>query len=65
MELIRGFTLGYDFDTDFLALGSYLVIQIVVNTLAIAFLSSVMAMMYIDTRIRKEALDVQLAQAMQ
>ncbi|ACV09472.1 glycerophosphoryl diester phosphodiesterase membrane domain-containing protein [Jonesia denitrificans] len=65
VELIRGFTLGYDFDTDFLALGSYLVIQIVVNTLAIAFLSSVMAMMYIDTRIRKEALDVQLAQAMQ
>ncbi|WP_019149073.1 glycerophosphoryl diester phosphodiesterase membrane domain-containing protein [Timonella senegalensis] len=60
---IVGIAVGMDAATSFPALMGTVIVQIISGTLLASFLSAVMTLLYIDVRIRREALDIELANA--
>ena len=50
-------------DVSFGALFSSLLVQVIANTLTVAFTVAVISLLYIDIRMRREALDVELQAA--
>ncbi len=58
-----GSVVGNEIDTSVMALAGWMVVQILTNTVVVAIMSAVLTLMYVDLRMRKEGLDIELLAA--
>lgn len=61
--LVTGTFISGSYDVSFAALLATLVVNVITSTITVAFTSAVIALLYIDLRMRREALDVELLAA--
>ncbi|AEI11650.1 glycerophosphoryl diester phosphodiesterase membrane domain-containing protein [Cellulomonas gilvus] len=63
VTMVVAFAFGEPFPTSFWAIVATSIGQVLANTISTVFTASVVALLYIDTRMRREGLDIELARA--
>ena len=63
LGVVVGLVFGTNYDSSLGSLTGLMIVQIITGTLLASYLSAVMTLLYIDVRIRREALDIELTNA--